>query len=510
MISRHLSNILTLFLGICVALFWIKVHPEALSFQEQNQMFLCTWDYFLNRASIPGGFADWLAEGLIQFYYHLIIGAVILALLLMIVQMECRAMLFQISSHYCRTKDEIASTSNLLSILPALLIFLYMGNADVLLTYPIAIAITLGAWLATSKSPLWIKILLTPILVWAIGPIAILYPVINLWQDIKHGCILIVLSIICMFISFRFLSSSQYPTFTLFWGINYYRIILLTKAAPWMQWIIPAAIAVLPGLQILIQRIARNWNRKIVSAAVTFISVCLILISTLYTPLLNHFYYPNAYAIMEQSYLVRRGKWNEILEKAKKWHKEKLPFASSSECCSAVNLALAMTNSMNEHFYDYPQSGPNGLLSTEYHNNLSGLPIMEAFYQMGLISEAMHYTFEAQESIPNHKKSARLTRRLAECNIILGDYKVADKYLLQLEQTLFYDDWARSARQCIYEGTEMQHATWGKLRSYCLTEDEYFWPTQAVVVIQKLYRHNKENYIAKQYLQAYVKLLNEE
>ena len=58
--------ILTALLGIAVFSFWMWLYPQALSYQEQNQLFLFSWDYFRERLALPGGFADWLSEFLVK------------------------------------------------------------------------------------------------------------------------------------------------------------------------------------------------------------------------------------------------------------------------------------------------------------------------------------------------------------------------------------------------------------------------------------------------------------
>ena len=54
-------------LGIVVLLHWLWTYPHALSYQEQYQLFLWTWDYFVVRVGLPGGLADWLGEFIVQF-----------------------------------------------------------------------------------------------------------------------------------------------------------------------------------------------------------------------------------------------------------------------------------------------------------------------------------------------------------------------------------------------------------------------------------------------------------
>ena len=53
---------LSVLVGIGVFLFWYVWYPHALSYQEQYQLFLWTGDYFVEKISLPGGFADWAGE----------------------------------------------------------------------------------------------------------------------------------------------------------------------------------------------------------------------------------------------------------------------------------------------------------------------------------------------------------------------------------------------------------------------------------------------------------------
>ena len=78
---KYLNLGLSVLVGIGIFLFWYVAYPHTLSYQEQYQLFLWTGDYFLERVSLPGGFADWLGEFIVQFYYVEWLGALLLALL---------------------------------------------------------------------------------------------------------------------------------------------------------------------------------------------------------------------------------------------------------------------------------------------------------------------------------------------------------------------------------------------------------------------------------------------
>lgn len=53
----------SLLFGIVIFLFWWLGFPQALNYQEQNQLFLFTGDYFRNDLSIADALADRLKEG---------------------------------------------------------------------------------------------------------------------------------------------------------------------------------------------------------------------------------------------------------------------------------------------------------------------------------------------------------------------------------------------------------------------------------------------------------------
>ena len=78
---------LTLLFGIVVWLFWWLRYPFALSYQEQFQLFLLDDDYFMSRMAEPGGLARYVAEFLVQFYNVVVVGAAIIAVLLVLMQL---------------------------------------------------------------------------------------------------------------------------------------------------------------------------------------------------------------------------------------------------------------------------------------------------------------------------------------------------------------------------------------------------------------------------------------
>ena len=112
---------MTLFFGLMAFLFWKVRYPFALTYQEQIQLFLFDDDYFFSRMAEPGGFARYIAEFLVQFYNSVTLGALIIAVLYMLIQRLTWRLMHSVY-HYA------------LSFIPSILLWYAMGDENVMLT----------------------------------------------------------------------------------------------------------------------------------------------------------------------------------------------------------------------------------------------------------------------------------------------------------------------------------------------------------------------------------------
>jgi len=209
-ISKYLNYVLSVLVGIGIFLFWYLAYPHALSYHEQYQLFLWTWDYFFERVFLPGGFADWLGEFVVQFYYVEWLGALLLAVLYVILQRLTAHLLPQ---RWC-----------LFSLLPVFALLWLMGDINVLLSLPVAIILALALSCIRLKKPLtWLDLLILPVGYWLIGPAIWLYVLLRVIQiGWKHlwaaGWLLAV-----QLAAYAFLLP-QWPLQQAMTGLNYYRI----------------------------------------------------------------------------------------------------------------------------------------------------------------------------------------------------------------------------------------------------------------------------------------------
>jgi hypothetical protein len=205
--------------------------------------------------------------------------------------------------------------------------------------------------------------------------------------------------------------------------------------------------------------------------------------------------------VMQYDFMARHQQWNRILSTIKA-EKPKNQIGVTVQ-----NLALAMRGMLADHLFEYHQNGIAGLLPDVDRDATSPLPTAEAFYQLGMIYVAQRTVFEAQEAILDFQKSARCYKRLAQTNLILGNYEVARKYLTALQKTLFYRDWANETLPLLGDEEAIsKHPEYGHLRQWAYAEDFYFSDHVTPEMLEDLFFSNTDNRLAFEYLKAYYML----
>ena len=159
---KHIHLIYTLLFGTAVLLFFGLAYPHHLHYQEQYQLFLFDSTYVWEIVRVPGGVADLLGRFCTQFFLFAWVGASIIAVLLMAVQLLVL---------------RLADWGRLygLSFVPPFLLWLFLLDENALLGGVWAVLLTLLAlWLFVKLPRGWtrgIVILVTiPIIYYMAGP----------------------------------------------------------------------------------------------------------------------------------------------------------------------------------------------------------------------------------------------------------------------------------------------------------------------------------------------------
>ena len=279
-------------------------------------------------------------------------------------------------------------------------------------------------------------------------------------------------------------------------GSHYYRYPTVT---PWLLYAAWLSALVIP----LLARVSRKWissSKNFVVTACSFALVAIIM-GTLVWKNANF----RAEKVMQYDFMARHQQWNRILETA---NREK---PNNQIGVTVQNLALAMHGVLLDQLFNYNQNGIAGLLPDVKEDATSPLPTAEAFYQLGMINVAQRTVFEAQEAILDFQKSGRCYKRLAQTNLINGQYEVARKYLSALQKTLFYRDWANETLPLLGdEAAIAKHPEYGRLRKMAYDDDFYFSDHVTPEMLQSLYLRNRDNGLAYQYLVAYYLLTGDQ
>ena len=435
---------------VAVLLFFGLAYPQHLHYQEQYQLFLFDSSYVWDIVKQPGGVADLLGRFCTQFFLYAWVGAAIIAVLLSIVQLMAL---------------QLMGSNKLygLSFIPSAMLWLYLLDENALLSGVWAVMLTLFvAWIVMSLTKGWLRVVLLliaiPILYYLVGPVCLPIPVDRLWS-----------------------------------GIHYYR---MPKVFPWLLWAaaFSAFVIVLIGRFFRRKTIIQNLSPIISHLIFALVAICM-----------GWMVWKNANfkaeKVMQYDFMATHQQWNRIIETA---NKEK---PNNQIGVTVQNLALAMRGVLLDQMQNYNQNGIAGLLPDVQSDATSPIPTAEAFYQLGMINVAQRTVFEAQEAILDFQKSGRCYKRLAQTNLINGNYEVARKYLAALQKTLFYRAWANETLPLLGDEKAIaNHPEYGRLRKWAYKDNFLFSDHVTPEMLESLFFGCKDNSMAYQYLIAYYML----
>ena len=493
--------LLSLLFGVAVVIFWSVPYMSGLCFQEQYQMFLFDIGYFLERIVLPGGLADYISEFLVQFYYMPVLGGTIIALLLMSIQAISWGLMKQYGM-------KAVFPGYLLSFVPSIVLWCAMGDQNLLLSFVVALsgALLMG-WIHNRFHNRLVKVVFelvsTALVYWFLGPVVFLYAALMIGDTLMKGkqnghilsslgysACLLILTVAWILLTTQ---SLQYPLYRIFSGLNYYRYPGTVSPLPLgvMIWtVVVVFFGMVPD--------GHAWIKKLQQSKVVMVLAYVLVIVASWFGIKASFD-EMTYDLIDYDFLVRTEQWDKIIEKA-----EKKP-ATTPLSVSCVNLALSQKGILADRLFEFYQNGGEGLFPTFTRDMISPVSTAEIFFRLGMVNDAERYMFEAQEAIPNYRKSARLTRRIIECEIINGNYQVAAKLLRRLQKTLFYSNWANQMMALLgNEKAINRHPIYGKLRKYREKKQDFLFSDREMdQMLGLLFLNDNHNRMAYEYLMCY-------
>lgn len=483
---------LSLFFGGVVFAFFAFLYPYHLNYQEQFQMFLFTGDYFAPFFAKPGGFSDYLGNFFTQFNFYSWLGAIIIAVLLVLMQ----RLVWLISKRFGAN-----SLSVPLSFLPSMLSWVLLCDENFLLGGVVAMLLVtgfIGLYLSIKsvKARMVYWMLSIPLVYWLCGGVFMVMPLLALaWELIKvempksrlaliaAGCLL--LSVVVPLIARNYFL--QFPLVRVWLGVNYYRFPAQ----------LPIAVLLIWGLMAVMPVGLRYLNRLSVNHKVVFFASLFVIVAGGAYLIRNSMDLAKE-EVMGYDFNVRMRRWDRVVAMADK----KTPMSPMSVTC--LNLALAKQELLGERMFHYFQNGVTGLMPDFTRDYTIPMITGEVYYHLGMINTAQRYTFEAMEALPDYQKSSRAMMRLAETNLINGHYDVARRYLHLLQHTFYYSKWADRALATIEDEQRIaDHPEWGLLRQMRTKEDFFFSEGEKNMMLGIMFQQNPQNRMAYEYLMAY-------
>ena len=484
--SDYTFFILPLLTILAVWLFFGFFYPHHLHYQEQFQLFLFDSDYAWEVIRWPGGLSDYIGRFLTQFFLFAKVGAAILAVLIAFVQiMTARSL----------GKEWLSC----LSVLPPLLAVSLLCDENALVGGIVAILMAQlsSRCISAIGNPRLrhlIAIVCTPLFYWAMGPLGIVAVVLiainELRMEVRKGTIgyIIILLVLSLTLPALLESFVAVEPQYMYSGIHYMRS---HGADASCLWYLVLSVAALPVFALIWKKgmaPVSPW-KSLVLSLVLAVGGCFALVK----PAVNM----KAERVMSYDFMARMKQWNRIQQTA-----ISTP-PNNALSTTVLNLALAQSGRLGEQMFEYQQKGTAGLLPPFESDAMSPLATSEVYYHLGMINTAQRYSFEAQEAILDYQKSARCYKRLAETNMINGNYPVARKYLVTLQKTLFYSDWADQTLGLLgNEEAIDNHPEYGLLRRNCIRYDSFYNENDYIGMLQQLYLSNKSNRLGFEYLLA--------
>ena len=202
-------------LGVAVfCYFWIKL-PFLIAAREQLQLFLWNSDYLMERLMIPGGFAQYLGEMIVQFFLNPLHGAIWYGVLFVVIQLLTFGAMGKPQKRL----------GFLLSMIPSfVLTYLWTQiHFPMTLTVAVLLALALANVIRALSYKLQIAISVVLMIVgsWLIGP-AIIIAITPIIYIKKH--LVSVVGLVLLFVASIIMSAriAPYPLSQIARGVDYY------------------------------------------------------------------------------------------------------------------------------------------------------------------------------------------------------------------------------------------------------------------------------------------------
>ena len=403
--------------------------------QENNSLFIYSFDYFEKFLARPGGLLVYAGNFLIQGYFSALYGSLINSILLVLICLVIRAIL----KHSTRT----GSFTIIWIFLPFIIMLIYQTHYQYIISQTIGFLSAAGWFLIgitlNNRFSRLVFLLLFPLLYFLLGAYALIsagmyliYSLTNKKGTARyfHPLVMLVVSVLTIILFYKIIFFQPLKI------ILSYPLILYPDSKLNPSLIVLAVIFMsYPPLLRITEPTGSERYRGLISAG------SVVLIFTLAICLLAVQHNNSIERIFRIEKMVYRQDWNSVI-----LHFETDPSDNIIEQFY-YNLALSEKGLLCERMFSGPQSA--GPMSLSLGGNRSqSFRTIYYYYTIGLVNEAHHLAFEL---MVQHGYTPENIKMLIKTELINNNFRVAERYLVVLGKTLRYRSWAKKYMEMLYK-----------------------------------------------------------
>jgi len=447
-------------------------------FVEQNQLFQNTFQYWMEHLAHPGGFAETLSGFLVQFFVVHYAGAIVTAILLVSAGW--------LTSRILRRIDPAINLDILCLFVTVTLLFIHF-SFNYMLYGTIAYLMALGfLYIAVGINSYSRRLIFhhTAVLLLFIlaGPVSLLYAVVAcVYETVFHSGIrslysflIILFAVLISLLSVHFTFSNDFRFALL--PDEYYHRLLKPQDVIYFSWI------VLPVIFLAARYLHRKKSGKMQKIASSILQIALVIILCVYG-IPRYKDTPATYIIKQFDYYSRTSQWDKILEHSKG---EMTNYVQ----LNYVNMALNEKGEIGNRMFAFDQRGEQGLVIEWNPTAAISTLLSDVYFAMNDIAASQEMAFKAYQCAM-YSENPRNLMRLIETNIIYGEYDIAERYICELEKTLFYGKWAAFRRRFLYNDAEVEADYLLGFKRSCLPKKNFLANIDGIEVdLQRIAEHN--------------------
>lgn len=405
-------------------------------YQEKSTLFLISFSYLTEHLNQPGGFLVWLAEMQTAFYYFPLAGA-------LIVSAEICLVIFFISKI---GKILTGKTFLLVPFLTGGALFYLQTNYQYFGFNNLGILLQLLVFYLVIRffkgNIIWIPILLFPLWYFLTGSFSPILMVLLTIHFIVGGekenrvkvAVLYFSAILFFYVSHEFLFFQTTEKLIVF-PFTFQNI----GEQNLLFFLVVATISVLP----LIFRIHSKSFDKIKIGKIQVVQTTPFLVIAIFSILsITRIDKKNSHYFQVEKMFYGQ-KFDQLIEFNSK-------FPSVNILSNFLNnISLAETGKLNDVLFQFPQSPDGRTLFLKWE--LTGEVLKRGgyfYYSLGMINEAQRWAYEYMVMRGNTPEGLKM---LIKTDLITGNYKLAQKYISILKQSVFYRDEARKFEKLLFD-----------------------------------------------------------